>query len=78
MLHLQAARRLLIYLAATMQHEIFFPSNPGLKTVAAVGTDWGGDTDTRRYTMGFVLRKRFSVIMARKRSTSCVSIIWQS
>jgi hypothetical protein len=65
-LHLNAAKRVLRYLAGTLDIGLMFKSGIGLDFTAFVDADYANDPDTRKSVSGFVTQVGGATISARR------------
>ena len=80
--HLRDAKRVLRYLAGTIDMGLFYPSHPitigqgaAISSLhAAVDADWGGDPVTRRSTTGFLIAINGAPIYWRSKRQTLVTL----
>jgi hypothetical protein len=51
--HFKATKRILHYLNGTIDFGLLYPSSTEFKLVGYSDSDWGGDVDDRKSTVGF-------------------------
>ncbi|XP_016195344.1 uncharacterized protein LOC107636339 [Arachis ipaensis] len=52
--HLQAAKRILRYIKGTLNDGIYYENTDEVNLVGYTDSDWAGDIETRKSTLGFV------------------------
>jgi hypothetical protein len=72
--HLQAAKRILRYIAGTRSYGILYPRNNNLRVTGFVDADFAGDEEKARSTTGLVFKLGNAPITWLSKRQSCVAL----
>ncbi|XP_055623253.1 uncharacterized protein LOC129766690 [Toxorhynchites rutilus septentrionalis] len=72
--HWEAVKRIMRYLRGTCDEKLMYLKSGDSQLTGYTDADWGGDTDTRKSTTGYVFKKMGGAISWNVKRQSCVAL----